>query len=149
MPYFLEGSYDGAAILTARVNSSCLGFCGGTDYVLEHLAKDVDGSVDAVRVISPSEMVMDGNEATKFGLHEVSGAGRDLEDHVSGVEAIDGVVICVQVIHVPVCLFRGVCGSFGLLRSYLVEVDEDAGIHLAVEDEGAIYGLDMGDTLWV
>ena len=54
MPHFLEGSYDGAAMLTARVSSSYLGFYGGSDYILERLSKDVDGSVDAVRVINPS-----------------------------------------------------------------------------------------------
>ena len=52
MPHFLEGSYDGASVFTASVNSSCLVFCGGPDYVLEILAKEVDGSVDLVRVIS-------------------------------------------------------------------------------------------------
>ena len=79
----------------ARVNSSCLGFCGGYDYVLERLEKDVDRYVDAVRVINPSEVVMESDAATSFGLHEVSGVGRDLEDHVTGVEANDGVGICV------------------------------------------------------
>ena len=57
--------------------------------------------------------------------------------------------ICVEAVHKPVCLFHGVCGSFGLLGSYLVEGDEDAGVNLAVEDEGVIDGLDVGDTLWV
>ena len=60
----LEGSYDGADVSTARVNSSCLGFCGGSYDVLERSAKDADGSVDAVRFINPSEAIMDGNVAT-------------------------------------------------------------------------------------
>ena len=91
---------------------------------------------------------MDGNAAARFGLHEVSGAERDLEDHVAGVEVKDGVGVCVEVVHDPVGLFHGVCGSFGLLGSYLVEGDKDAGVELAVEDEGAIYGLYVGDTFW-
>ena len=149
MPHLLEGSYDEAAVSTAGVNSSCIGFCGGYDYVLERLAKDVDGSVDVVRVIIPSVVVMDNDAAARFRLHEISGIGRYLEDHVSGVEANDGVGICVEVVHEPVCLCHGVCGSFGLLGSYFVEGDEDAGVGLAVEDEGAIDGLDVGDTFWV
>ena len=67
MPHFLEGIYDGEAVLTARVNSSCLGFCDRSDYVLERLAKDIDGSIDAVRFINPSEVVMDGDAAAGFG----------------------------------------------------------------------------------
>ena len=149
MPHFLEVSYDGVAVLTARVNSSCLGLCGGYDYVIERSAKDVDGSVDAVRIINLSDVVMDGDAAAKFGLHEVSGVGRDLEYHVVGVEANSGVGICVEVVHEPVFLFHGVCGSFGLIISYLVEGDEDAGVDLAVEDEGTIDGLDVGDIFWV
>ena len=35
--------------------------------------------------------------------------------------------------------------AFGLLESYIVEGDEDAGVDLAVEDECAIDGLDVGD----
>ena len=92
---------------------------------------------------------MDGNAAARFGLHEVSGAERDLEDHVAGLEAIDGVGIFVEVVHETVCLFHGVCGRFGLLGSYFVESDEDAGADFAVEDEGAINGLNVGDTFWV
>ena len=105
---------------TALVNSSCLEFCGRSDYVLENLVKDVDGFVDAVRVINPSEVAMDGDAAASFGLHEVSGVRRYFEDHVSGVEANDGVGICVEVVHEPVCLCHGVCGRFGLIRSYPV-----------------------------
>ena len=149
MPYFFEGSYDGYAVSDARLNCSCPSFCGGSDNVFERLAKDVDGSVDAVRVINPSEVVMDGNAAVSFGLHEVRGVGRYLEDHVAVVEANDGVGVCVEVVHDPVGLFRGVCGSFGLLGSYFVEGDEDAGVNLAVEDEGAIDRLDVGDIFWV
>ena len=149
MPHFLEVSYDGAAVLTARVNSSCLGLCGGYDYVIERSAKDVDGSVDAVRIINLSDVVMDGDAATKIGLHEVSGVGRDLEYHVVGVGANSGVGICVEVVHEPVFLFRGVCGIFGLLRSYLVEGDEYAVVDLAVEDEVSIDVLDVADTFWV
>ena len=99
MPHLLEGSYDGAAVSTTRVNSYCIGFCGGSDYVLESLEKDVDGSVYEVRVINPSEVVMDSNADAIFGLHEVSGVGRDLEDHVAGLEANDGVGICVELVH--------------------------------------------------
>ena len=55
------------------------------------------------------------------------------------MEANDGVGICVEVLHGPVFLFYGACGSFGLLVYYLVEGDEDAGVDLDVEDEGAIY----------
>ena len=102
MPNFLEGSYDGAAVLTARLNSSCIVFCGRSDDVLERLVKDVDGSVDTVRVINPSKVVMDGDAAAGFGLHEVSGVRRDLEDHVAGVEANGGVGVCVEVFHAPV-----------------------------------------------
>ena len=149
MSHFLEGGYDGADVSTACVNSSCLGFCGRSDYILELLAKDIDASVDAVRVINPSEVVMDGDAAASFGLHKVGGVGRDIEDHVAGVEVNDGVGICVEVFHEPFCLFHGVCGSFGLLGYYLVEGDKDAGIDLAIEDEGAIDGLDVGDTFWV
>ena len=119
MPHFLEGCYDGAAVLTARVNFPCIGFCGRSDYVLDRLVKDVYGSVDVVRVINPSEVVMDGDAAASFGLHEVSGVGIYLEDHVAGVEENDGVGVCVEVVHDPVGLFHGVYGSFGLLRSYL------------------------------
>ena len=115
MTHLIEGSYDGAAVSTACVNFSCIGFCGGSDNVLEHLANDVDGSVHAVRVINPSEVVMDGDADASFGLNKVSGVGRDPEDHVAGVEANDRVGICVEVVHGPVCLFHGVCGSFGLL----------------------------------
>ena len=149
MPHFFECSYDGAAVSTACVDSSCLGFCGGSDYILERLAKDVDGSIYAVRVIDPSEVVMDGDAAASFGLHEVSGVGRDLEDHVAGVEANDGVGVCVEVVHEPVGLIHGVRGGFGLFGSDFVEGDEDAGVDLAVEDEGAIDGLDVGDTFGV
>ena len=92
---------------------------------------------------------MDGDAAASFGLHEVSFVGRDLDYHVAGVEVNDGVGICVEVVHEPVCLFHGVCGSFGLLGSYLLEGNKDAGIELAVEDEGAMDGLDLGDTFWV
>ena len=120
MSHFLKGSYDGAAVSTTCVNSSYLGLCGGSDYTLERLAKDVDGSVDAVRVINPTEVVMDGNAAASFGFHEVIGVRRDLDDHIAGVEANGGVGICVEVVHGPVCLLHGVCGSFGLLGSYLV-----------------------------
>ena len=91
MPHFLEVSYDGAAVLTTRVKSSCLGFCGGFYYVLERLTKDVDGSVDAFRIINISDVVMDGNAATGFVLHKVSGVRRYLEYHVVGVEANTGV----------------------------------------------------------
>ena len=132
--------------MTARVNSSCLGFCDGSDYVLECLAKDIDGSIDAVRFINPSEVVMDGNAAASFGLYEVSGVGRDIEDHVAGVEANDGVGICVEVFHELVLLLHGVCGSFGLIGSYFFEGDEDSGVYIALEDEGYIGGLDVGDT---
>ena len=115
MPHFLEGSYDGAAVSNTRVNPPCFGLCGGSDYFLERLEKDVDRSVDAVRVINLSEVVMDGNAAARFGLHEVSGVGRDLEDHVAGVEANDDVGVCVEVVHDPVGLLHGVCGSFGMI----------------------------------
>ena len=104
MSHFLKGSYDGAAVSTAHVKSSCLGFCGRSYYVLERLAKDIDGSVDAVRVINPSEVVMDGDVAENFGFHEVSGVRRDLEDRAAGVEANDGFGICVEVVHEPVFL---------------------------------------------
>ena len=149
MPHFLKGSYDGAAVLTARVNSSYLGFCGGSDYVLERLAKDVNGSVDVVRVINPSEVVIDGDAAENFGLYEVSSVRRYLEDNVASMEVNNGVGICVEVVHEPVCLFHSVCGSFGLLGSYLVEGDKDSVVNLDVEDEGAIDVLDVGDTFWV
>ena len=149
MPRLLEGTYDGSSVSTARVKSFCLGFCGRSEYVLDRLAKDVDGSVDAVRVMNPSDVVMDGNAAARFGLHEVSGVGRHLEDRFSGVEANDGVGICVEVVHEPVCLFHGVCGSFGLIGSYLIEGNKDAGVDLTVEDEGDIDGLDVDDTFWV
>ena len=132
MPHFLEVSYDGAAVLSARVNSSCLGLCGGYDYVIESSAKDFDGSVDAVRIINLSDVVMDGDAAARFGLHEVSGVRRYLEYHVVGVEANSGVGIYVELVHEPVFLFHGVCGSFGLIRSYLVEGDKDAGVELDV-----------------
>ena len=65
--YFLEGSFDGSDVLTARVNSSCLGFCGRSENVLERIANYVDRSVDAVRFINPSEVVMDGDAAAGFG----------------------------------------------------------------------------------
>ena len=52
----------------------------------------------------------------------------------------------MEVVHAPVCLFRGVCGSFGMIGYYLVEGNKDAGVDLAVEYEGAIDGLDVGDT---
>ena len=65
------------------------------------------------------------------------------------MEENDGVGLCVEVVHEPVCLFHGVCGSFGLLGSYLVEGNKDSGVNLAVEDEGTIGGLDVGDTFWV
>ena len=81
---------------------------------------------------------MDGNADTSFGLYKLSGVGRYLEDHVPGVEAIDGVGICVEVVHEPVCFFHGVCGRFGILKSYIVEGKENAGVDLAVEDEDAI-----------
>ena len=100
------------------MDSFYIGFCGGSDYDLERLAKGADGSVDAVRVINPYKVVMEGNAAASFGLQEVSGVGRDIEDHIAGVEANDGVWICVEVVHEPVFLFHGVCGSFGLLGSY-------------------------------
>ena len=149
MPHFLEGSYDGAAMTTSHVNPPCLDFCGRSDYVLESLAKDVGGSVESVRVINPPEVVMDGNAAASFGLHKVSGVGRYLEDHIAGVEANDRVGVCVEVVHEPVGLLNAVCGSFGLLGSYFVAGDDDALFHLAVEDEGAIDGLDVGDTFRV
>ena len=123
MPHFLEGIYDGAAVLTARVNSSCIGFCGISDYVLERLEKDVYGFVDASRVINPSKVVMDGDTTASFGLHEVCSVGRNIEYHVAGVDANIGVGICVDVVHEPVFIFYGVCGSFGLLGSDLVEGD--------------------------
>ena len=75
---------------------------------------------------------MDGDAAASFGLHEVSGVGRDLEYHVAGVEANDSVGICVKVFHDPVGLFRGVCGRFGLFRCYFVVGDKDAGFNLDV-----------------
>ena len=103
-----------------------------SDYILERLAKDVDGSVDAVRVINPYEVVMDGDADASLGLHKVSGVVLYLEYHVAGVEENDGVGICVEVVHESVCLFHGVCGSFGLLGSYLVEGDKDSGVNLAV-----------------
>ena len=87
VPDFLKGSYDGADVLTTRVNSSYLGFCGGSDYIFERLAKYVDRSVDAFRVINPSEVVIGSDAAARFGLHEVSGLGRYLEYHVAGIEA--------------------------------------------------------------
>ena len=149
MPHFLEGGYDGAAVSTTRVNSSCLGFFVVSDYVLERLAKEVDGSVDAVRVINPSEIVMKSDADTSFGLYEVSGVVRDLEDHVTDVETNDGVGICVEVVHEPVFLFHDFCGSFGLLGFHIVEGNEDSGFGLAVEDEGAIDGLDVGDTFLI
>ena len=65
------------------------------------------------------------------------------------MQANDGVGIYVEVFHEPVCLFHGVCGSFGLLGSYLVEGDEGAGVYLDVEYEGDIDGLDVNDTFWV
>ena len=136
-------------MLTARVNSSCLGFCGGYDYILERLAKDVDRFADTVRIINLSEVLMGGNATASFGLHEVSGVGRDIEDHVAGVEANDGVGIYVEGVHEPVCLFHGVCGSFGLLGSYFIEGNKDAGVDLAIEDEVSIDGLDGGDTFLV
>ena len=102
MPHFLEGGYDGAVVSTARVNSSCIDFCGRSNYVLERLAKDVDRSVDAVRVINPSEVVMEGDTAASFRLHKVIDIGRDLEDHVAGVEETDSIGICVEVVHEPV-----------------------------------------------
>ena len=77
MPHFLKGSYDGAAVLTARVKYSCLGFCGRYNYVLERLEKDFDRSVGAVRVINPSKVVMDGDAAASVGLHKVGGIRRD------------------------------------------------------------------------
>ena len=108
------------------------------------MEKGVDGSVEAVRVINPSNVVLDGEAAERFRLHEVSSVGRYLEYHVTGVEANGGVGVYVKVVHEIVCLFHGVCGSFGL-----VEVDEDAGVDLSVEDEDAIDGLDVSDTFWV
>ena len=75
--------------------------------------------------------------------------GRDIEDHVAGVEANEGVGICVEVVYEPVFLFYGFCGSFGLIISYLVEGAKDAGVDLVVEGEGAIYGLDVGDNFWI
>ena len=71
-------------------------------------------------------------------MHEVIGVGRDLGDHAAGVEADDGVWICVEVFHEPVGLFHGVSGGFGLLGSYFVAGNEDAGVNLALEDEGDI-----------
>ena len=149
MPHFLESGYDGATVLTARVKSSCIDFCGGSNYILDRLENYVDRSVDVVRVINPSEVVMVGDAAASFGLHEVSGAGRDIEDHVAGVEANESVGICVEVVHDPVCLFHGVYGRFGMLESCIVEGDKDAGVELDVEDEGVIDGLDVVDTFWV
>ena len=61
---------------------------------------------------------MDGDAAASFGLHEVSGVRRDIDDHVAGVEVKDVVGVCVEVVHDPVGLLHGVCGSFGLLGSY-------------------------------
>ena len=116
----------------ARVNSSCLGFCVRSYYILERLSKYVDGSVDAVRFINPFEVVIDGDAATSFRFHEISGVGRYIEDHVAGVEANDRIGICVEVFHDPVCLFHGAFGSFVLHRSYLVEGYEDVGLNLAV-----------------
>ena len=92
---------------------------------------------------------MDGDTAASFGLYEVSSVGRDIEYRVAGVESNDGFGICVEVFHEPFCLFHGVSGSFGLIGSYLAECDEDSGVNLAIEDEGAIDGLDVGDTFWV
>ena len=66
------------------------------------MAKDVDRFVDTVRVINPSEVVMDDNVAASFGLHEISSVGRYLEDHVAGLKANDVVGICVEVVHAPV-----------------------------------------------
>ena len=86
MPHFLEGSYDRAAVSNTRVNPPCFGLCGGSDYFLERLEKDVDRSVDAVRFINPFEVVIDGDAATSFRFHEISGVGRYIEDHVAGVE---------------------------------------------------------------
>ena len=91
MPNFLEGSYDGAAVLIARLNSSCILFCGRSDDVLERLVKDVDGSVDTVRVINPSKVVIDGDAAESFGLYEVSGVRRYPEDNVASMEVNNGV----------------------------------------------------------
>ena len=90
-PISSKGSYDGSSVSTARVDSSCLGFCGGSNYILESFAKDVDGSLDAVRSINTSKVVMDGNAAAIFGLHELSGFEKYLEDHVAGMEANGGV----------------------------------------------------------
>ena len=72
------------------------------------MEKDVDGSVDAVRVINPSEVVMDGDAAVRFGLHKVSSVRKDLEYHVSGVEANGGVGICVEVVVVFYAKFQEV-----------------------------------------
>ena len=66
------------------------------------MGQDVDRSIDAVRVINPSEVVMDIDAAASSGLHKVSGVGRDLEDHVTGLKANDGVEICVEVVYEPV-----------------------------------------------
>ena len=66
MPHLLEGSYDGSAVSTSCVDSYCLGFCGVSNYVLECLAKDADRSVDAVRVINPSDVVIDDNATVIF-----------------------------------------------------------------------------------
>ena len=85
MTNLLYGSYDGSAVSPARINSSCLGLYGRYDYIIERLENDVDGSVDVARVINPSEVVMDGNVATSFGLHKVSSVRRDLEYPVAGV----------------------------------------------------------------
>ena len=132
MPHFLKDGYDGADVSTARVKSPCLGFCGGSNYVLERLAKDVDGSVDAVRLINPSEVIMDGDAAASFGLQKVISFRRDRDDHVAGVEANGGVGVCVEVVHETVGLFHGFYGIFGLLGSYFVEGNDYAGVDLAV-----------------
>ena len=113
------------------------------------MAKEVDGSVDAVRVINPYDVVMYSDAAARFGLQKVSGVGRDLNDRVAGVEENSGVGICVEVVHESVGIFHGVCVSFGLPGSYFVEDDKDAGVDLSVEYEGSIDRLDLGDTFWV
>ena len=48
------------------------------------------------------------------------------------MEANDSIGICVEVVHDPVFLFHGVCVSFGMLGSDLVEGNKDAGVDLTL-----------------
>lgn len=95
MAEFVECSSDRAGVFSAHIDSSCLGFGGRGNYILNCLAEDLNCTVGAIGFFVPTEMIVDGCAALGSRLDEVGGIGCNLEQHVASVISDDAMGVGV------------------------------------------------------